>query len=245
VATQARSRVFSTAMRRVVVTPTFAAGLGVVIAAVLAYPMTRTVISYGGRPPAGVAPCVGGGCGTGTQDGGGTPAARPGRRLASPAPAAKHPQPSAPPVAAGGGASASGPQPVMHFQTLHRWPGGFVGQITITGPGVQASARWQLRISYGSARIIGVWGGTWAPRGDHSVLVTPDSGNGQAGGGGGGVQVVLAVSGSPGPPTGCAFDGRACRTGQSSQAGQFPGPDSSQSGSTGPRSPGPGDQPSR
>ena len=242
--TQARARVFSTAMRRVVVTPTFAAGLGVVIAAVLAYPMTRTVISYGGRPPVGVAPCVGSGCGTGTQDGGGTPAARPGKRLASPAPAAKHPQPSVPP-ATGGGASASGQQPVMHFQTLHRWPGGFVGQITITGPGVQASARWQLRISYGSARIIGVWGGTWAPRGDHSVLVTPDSGNGQAGGGGGGVQVVLAVSGSPGPPTGCAFDGRACRTGQSSQAGQFPGPDSSQSGSTGPRSPGPGDQPSR
>ena len=33
------------AMRRVVVTPTFAAGLGVVVAAVLAYPM-QTVFSY-------------------------------------------------------------------------------------------------------------------------------------------------------------------------------------------------------
>ena len=32
-------------MRRVVVTPTFAAGLGVVVAAVLAYPM-QTVFSY-------------------------------------------------------------------------------------------------------------------------------------------------------------------------------------------------------
>jgi len=228
-------------MRRVVVTPTCAAGLGVVIAAVLAYPMTRTVISYGGRPPAGVAPCVGSGCGTGTQDGGGTPAAKPGKRLASPAPAAKHPQPSAP-SATGGGASASGPQPVMHFQTLQRWPGGFVGQITITGPGVQASAHWQLGISYGSARIIGVWGGHWASRGDHAVLVTPDSGSGPADGGGDSVQVVLAVSGSPGPPTGCAFDGRACRIGQ---AGQFPEPDSSQTGSTGPQSPGPRDQPSR
>jgi hypothetical protein len=240
VASQTRPRAFSTAMRRVVVTPTFAAGLGVVIAAVLAYPMTRTVISYGGRPPAGVAPCVGSGCGTGTQDGGGTPAARPGKRLASPAPAAKHPQPPAP--SATGGASAPGPQPVMHFQTLNRWPGGFVGQITITGPGVQPSAHWQLRISYGSARIIGVWGGMWASSGDHAVLVTPDSGNGPADGGGDGVQVVLAVSGSPGPPTGCAFDGRACRIGQ---AGQFPGPDSSQTPSSGPRSPGPGDQPSR
>src|SRR5690242_8744778 len=35
----------ASAMRRVVVTPTFAAGLGVVVAAVLAYPM-QTVFSY-------------------------------------------------------------------------------------------------------------------------------------------------------------------------------------------------------
>jgi hypothetical protein len=241
-ATQARARVFSTAMRRVVVTPTFAAGLGIVIAAVLAYPMTRTVISYGGRPPAGIAPCLGSGCGTGTQDGGGTPAAKPGRRLASPAPAAKHPQPVPPPAAGGSGASASGPQPVMQYQTLHQWQGGFVGEITITGPGVQASAHWQLRVTYGSARIIGVWGGQWAPRGDHAVLVTPDGGNGPTDGGGDSVQVILAVSGSPGPPTGCAFDGRACRIGQT---GQFPQQGSSQPGSFGPGSPAPGDQQNR
>src|SRR5215831_20210280 len=41
----APERRFSAAMRRVVVTPTFAAGLGVVVAAVLAYPM-QTVFSY-------------------------------------------------------------------------------------------------------------------------------------------------------------------------------------------------------
>ena len=35
-APQARARVINTAVRRVVVTPTFAAGLGVVVAAVLA-----------------------------------------------------------------------------------------------------------------------------------------------------------------------------------------------------------------
>src|SRR5262250_1687900 len=42
---RAPERRFSFAMRRVVVTPTFAAGLGVVVAAVLAYPM-QTVFSY-------------------------------------------------------------------------------------------------------------------------------------------------------------------------------------------------------
>lgn len=242
-ATQTRARVFSTAMRRVMVTPTFAAGLGVVIAAVLAYPMTRTVISYGRTPPARIAPCVGDGCGSGTQDGGGSLAtARPGKRLASPAPAAKHPQPSPAPATGGSGASAPGPQPVMHYQTLHQWQGGFVGEITITGPGVQASAHWQLRITYGSARIIGVWGGQWTPHGDHAVLVTPDGGNGPTDGGGDDVQVILAVSGSPGPPTGCAFDGRACRTGQ---AGQLPQPGSSQPGGFGTGSSGPGDQQNR
>jgi hypothetical protein len=234
-AAQARARVFSTAMRRVVVTPTFAAGLGVVIAAVLAYPMARTVISYGPRPPARVAPCLVSGCGSGTQDGGGGLAtARPGKRLASPAPAVKHPQPSPPPAASGNGAPAPALQPVMQYQTLHQWQGGFVGEVTITGPGVQPSAHWQLRISYGSARIIGVWGGHWTSRGDHAALVTPDSGDGLGGGEGGNVQVILAVSGSPGPPSGCSFNGQACRTGQ---AGQVPGPGSSQQGSSQPGSP--------
>src|SRR5215831_1081950 len=42
---EASERRFGAAMRRVVVTPTFAAGLGVVVAAMLAYPM-QTVFSY-------------------------------------------------------------------------------------------------------------------------------------------------------------------------------------------------------
>src|SRR6516225_5476706 len=42
---EASGRRFGAAMRRVAVTPTFAAGLGVVVAALLAYPM-QTVFSY-------------------------------------------------------------------------------------------------------------------------------------------------------------------------------------------------------
>src|SRR5436189_3124642 len=61
-ATHARPTPLGTAVRRVVVTPTFAAGLGVVIAAGLAYPTTKTVISYGGTPPAGGEPCLVEGC---------------------------------------------------------------------------------------------------------------------------------------------------------------------------------------
>ena len=60
---EASERRFGSAMRRVVVTPTFAAGLGVVVAAVLAYPM-QTVFSYvaPGASGRGGLLCAQGGC---------------------------------------------------------------------------------------------------------------------------------------------------------------------------------------
>jgi len=201
-------------VRRVLVTPTFAAGLGIVIAAVLAYPMTRTVISYGGTPPTGGQTCQVKGCVSGTPGDGGLATASPGRPLATPSPALKGPGLPASPAPGGSGTPASGPRPVMQYQTMRQWQSGFIGEITITDPGGPAPANWQLRLSYNSAHIIGVWGGRWAPSGDHAVLVTPDSGDGHTGGGGDSVRVVLAVSGQPGPPSGCAFDGQACQTGR-------------------------------
>ena len=95
-ATHARPTPLGTAVRRVVVTPTFAAGLGVVIAAGMAYPMTKTVISYGGAPPAGGGSCLTVGC---VGDGSGDLAtASPGERLETPSPAATSPDPSAAPA---------------------------------------------------------------------------------------------------------------------------------------------------
>jgi len=196
------------------VTPTFAAGLGVVIAAGMAYPMTKTVISYGGTPPAGGTPCLTTGC---VGDGSGALAtASPGERLKPPPPAAALPDRPASPAPGEGGAVAPG-APIMQYQTLRQWQSGFIGQITITDPGGQAQGNWQLRLSYDSAHIIGVWGGRWIASGDHEVVVTPDSGDGTSHDGSGSVQVVLAVSGQAGPPTGCAFNGRACQTGDHSQ----------------------------
>src|SRR5277367_1221873 len=58
------------ALRRVIVTPTFAAGLGVVIAAVLAYPMSRTVFRYI-APNTHAQSCAAYGCGG--SSGGGQP----------------------------------------------------------------------------------------------------------------------------------------------------------------------------
>src|SRR5215475_8675412 len=218
VATHARPTPLGTAVRRVVVTPTFAAGLGVVIAAGMAYPMTKTVISYGGTPPAGGGSCLTAGC---VGDGGELATASPGQRLETPPPAAKSPDPSAAPAPSGGGTVAAGPPPVMQYQTLRQWQSGFFGQVTITDTGGSAQANWQLHLSYDSAHIIGVWGGRWTASGDHTVIVTPDTGDGTSRDGSGSVQVVLAVSGRAGPPSGCDFNGRECQTGSHSQPGDW------------------------
>jgi hypothetical protein len=216
-ATHARPTPLGTAVRRVVVTPTFAAGLGVVIAAGMAYPMTKTVISYGGAPPAGGGSCLTQGC---VGDGGELATARPGQRLETPPPAATSPDPSAAPGPSGGGTVAAGPPPVMRYQTLRQWESGFFGQVTITATDGSAQASWQLQLSYGSAHIIGVWGGKWTPSGDHAVIVTPDTGDGTGRDGSGSVQVVLAVSGRAGPPSSCDFNGRACQMSQTGDRSQ-------------------------
>jgi Cellulose binding domain len=230
-ATPASATAFSTAVRRVVVTPTFAAGLGVVIAATMAYPMTKTVISYGGTPPVGGNPCRLDGCVGGT-DGSGSPAtASPGSLVGTPSPATTRPDPAAP-LTPGAGVVAAG-QPLMQYQTLRQWGSGFIGQITISDSSGSAPGNWQLRLAYDSARIIGVWGGRWSSSGDHAVLVTPESGDGNSRAGSGHIQVVVVVSGHPGPPSGCAFNGQACRTSQSggAPAPGSPQPEHQQSGS--------------
>src|SRR5499427_8472742 len=149
-ATAASATAFSTAVRRVVVTPTFAAGLGVVIAAAMSYPMTRTVISYGGTPPAGGSPCRLDGCVGGVNGSGSLATARPGTPLRSPSPATTHHGLTAP-SASGAGTVAAG-QPLMQYQTLRQWESGFIGQITISDSSGSIPANWQLRLRYDSAR---------------------------------------------------------------------------------------------
>lgn len=207
-ATQMWVRLIGVGLRRVVVTPTFAAGLGVVIAAVIAYPLTRTVISYGPEPPAAGHACLTAGCATTAPDGGGLASAKPGTRLAAPARPRHQATPAQRP--------ASRPLPVMTYQTLRQWQGGFAGLVTITPPPGPVPARWRLRLSYRSATISSVWGGSWTARGPHVVLVTVpgQGGPGSVGGGPGGktgiIRVYLAVTGAPGPPTGCELNGRPC-----------------------------------
>ncbi len=106
-----RSRVrVSPALRRLMVTPTFAAGLGVVVAAFLAANMSRTVLHFSAPIP--THQCAAGACQAQQPHGGTLASARPGVHITP-----SVPDPSGP-VTGSSPASASPALPAQH------WPAG-------------------------------------------------------------------------------------------------------------------------
>ena len=200
-------------MRRVVVTPTFAAGLGVVVAAVLALQM-HTVFNY--APPGGTT-CQVAGCAISSQSGGHT-ASGPTRRLSTPGSAAAHSggngsTSDGKDSPAGGGSSPVAAAPQLSYQTASKAPGGFEGTIVMTFKAQYAHQRWRLRFSYPSARILRVWAGKYLhiQHSRHSALVASLSSRVR------GlprlVRVSIEVAGRPGPPPQCSFNGHGCHFG--------------------------------
>ena len=98
-------RRISPALRRLVVTPTFAAGLGVVVAAFLAANMSRTVLHFSAPIPGNQ--CSAAGCHAQEPHGGTLASARPGVHITPSAPAA-----SGPVTAIQPGGSQPGGEPV-------------------------------------------------------------------------------------------------------------------------------------
>jgi hypothetical protein len=180
-------------MRRVMVTPTFAAGLGVVIATVLVYPMSRMVFSYGAK-------CQFPACGSGTPGGGSS--AQPGKQMGRGA----GPAPLVPSASPGKGKFPPG-QPVLSYLTMTQDNGSFTGQILMKFQARSVPATWVLWISYPSGRIVAVSGAEWQADTDHSAEI---SGGGVSGARQ--LKVVFTVdSPDPGaPPAGCAFNGKTC-----------------------------------
>jgi len=198
-------------MRRVVVTPTFAAGLGVVVAAVLAYPM-RTVFNYAG--PAG-APCQTVSCGL--SSGGKAPPLGSGNRMKTPSGTngSKSAAQDGSRDPAGHGL-VSTPQLTYHTSSKGQWS--FEGTIEITFQAKHAHGRWRLRFGYPSARILKVWAGRELKHGVHSAVVGswdwPS---------GGPMRVSIGVAGHPGPPHRCTFNGRPCHIVERAAAGAWTG----------------------
>jgi hypothetical protein len=205
-------------MRRVVVTPTFAAGLGVVVAAVLAYPM-QTVFSYvaPGALGQGGLRCGQGGCshqsspagkpvpfgvGGGTLNPSPPAAAEPARNDGSPAPSGQQPGTGGTPAA----------QPHLSYKITSKWQGGFWGQITITFSGA-VPANWHLRFGYPGGRILGMNPNSHlAPNGHAAVVRSSDYATG-SGPDGRTFAIGVGVQGVPTHPARCSFDGKACHIG--------------------------------
>jgi hypothetical protein len=206
-------------MRRVVVTPTFAAGLGIVVAAALAFPM-QTVFSYvaPGAIGQGGLRCGQDGCShqplpTGKPE----PFGAAGGTLNPSAPA------SAKPADAGDGSpTPSGQQtgtgdttvaePQLSYKITSKWQGGFWGQITITFPGA-VPANWHLRFGYPGGHILGMNPNSrLAPNGHAAVVRSTDYATG-TGPDGRIFAVGVGVQGVPMHPARCSFDGRPCRIG--------------------------------
>jgi hypothetical protein len=205
-------------MRRVAVTPTFAAGLGVVVAAVLAYPM-QTVFSYvaPGALGQGGLRCGQGGCshqsspagkpvpfgvGGGTLNPSPPAAAEPARNDGSPAPSGQQPGTGGTPAA----------QPHLSYKITSKWQGGFWGQITITFSGA-VPANWHLRFGYPGGRILGMNPNSHlAPNGHAAVVRSSDYATG-SGPDGRTFAIGVGVQGVPTHPARCSFDGRPCHIG--------------------------------
>jgi cellulose binding protein with CBM2 domain len=212
-------------MRRVVVTPTFAAGLGVVVAAVLAYPM-QTVFSYvapgalgqGGLrcgqdgcsrqpPPTGKPEPFGaaGGALNPAPPASAKPATEHDGTTGSSAPAG----PSGQQMGTGGTAVA---QPRLSYKITSKWQGGFWGQITITFPG-DVPANWHLRFGYPGGYILGMNPDSHlAPNGHAAVVRSSDYATG-SGPDGRTFAIGVGVQGVPTHPARCSFNGQACHIG--------------------------------
>jgi hypothetical protein len=200
-------------MRRVVVTPTFAAGLGVVVAAVLAYPM-QTVFSYvaPGATGQGGLLCSQGGCG---HEAGAKAKPVPfgiGTGTLNPAaPGAGSQDSDGAPATSGqggsGGATAALPQ--LSYKITSKWQGGFWGQIIITFPGA-VPANWHLRFGYPGGRILGMNPDSHLAPNGHAATVSATDYPGGSGPGGRTFAVGVGVQGVPTRPARCSFDGQAC-----------------------------------
>ena len=201
-------------MRRVVVTPTFAAGLGVVVAAVLAYPV-QTVFSYAapGAPGQGSVLCSQGGCGHQSGRGNPSPFGVGGGALSPSSPRSAEAgdgQPGSPGQQAGDGSAVA--QPRLNYRITSKWDGGFWGQITITFPGA-VPANWHLRVGYPTGHILGMNPSGHLAANGHAVMVRSTDYAAGSGPGGRTFALGIRVQGVPTHPGRCSFNGKACHFG--------------------------------
>ena len=182
-------------------TPWFAAGAGIVIAAAMAVD-SQAALTYAPSGP-GVR-CPMSGCRSPA------PGHPPALATARPGVALKTPSAEQ----AGAEAASSGLRPraevgyQLGYQVIGRWPSGFVAMITM--PDDLRPGTWSLQFAFPSARIDRVWGARWQPsrNGDGGTArgAWQWRGRGQPGA----HQLTVSATGKPTDPSRCRLDGISC-----------------------------------
>jgi hypothetical protein len=182
-------------------TPWFAAGAGIVIAAAMAVD-SQAALTYAPSGP-GVH-CPVSDCSSPA------PGHPPDLETAHPGVALKTPGAEQ----AGAEAARSGPRLraavgyQLGYQIIRRWPSGFAAMITM--PGDLKRGAWNLQFGYSSARVDRVWGALWQPwrNGDGGTAFGPWQWRGPNGPDA--RQLTVSATGTPTDPSRCRLDGISC-----------------------------------
>jgi hypothetical protein len=181
-------------------TPWFAAGAGIVIAAAMAVG-SPAALTYAPSDPGARCPAMSG-CASPA------PGHLPDLATARPGVALK--PPGAQP--AGAEAASSGQRPgaeagnQLGYRVIRRRHSGFVAVITI--PGDLRPGTWSLQFGFRSARVDRVWGALWQPwrsgHGGTALGPWPWRGRSDA------RQLTVLATGQPASPSRCRLDGISC-----------------------------------
>ena len=196
--------------RSLMVTPWFAAGAGIVIAAAVAVG-SPAALTYSQAGP-NVHCSVSSSCA-------GPAPQRPDVATASPGVALKvsggHRRGEAPAGSAPSRASKSGGGAgyQLGYQVIGHRRRGFIAIITM--PGDLAPGDWSLAFTFPSARVERVWGALWEPsgNGEGGTALGPVRWAGRPQGAVGARQLLVLAMGAPKVPSNCTLDGLSCSFG--------------------------------
>jgi hypothetical protein len=197
--------------RSLLVTPWFAAGAGIVIAAALAV-NAPAALTYAPNDPGGQQCSARCASTAHNRLPGEVATATPGVVLKTPGAHLKGAGSARPSHRA-----EADPGDQLGYQIVSRWPSGFVAVITL--PGAAKPGAWNLQFGFRAAHVDGVWGARWQPfgggdggtasawpAGEHSPRA-PGASSLDA------RQVAVAATGSPQSPSSCRLDGLTCHFG--------------------------------
>jgi hypothetical protein len=183
-----------------VVTPQFATGAGIVIAAMMAVDVPHAALTYGPNPP--VRECGAHACATARPAPGGLATSKPSIKFK---PARPKPQPA---VMTVGTAGRSRPPVTIEYRVVRTLRSGFVAMITIKSR--RKLADWTLTFSFAAARVEHVWGAKWQPDGNGDGGVATGRPWPWPGQQAGSARIVIFATGTPARPASCGFDGASC-----------------------------------